>query len=366
MSTTPPFGFGSLSPGIAEITLPPGMTLAQYESLQGSLVTTAIAVAIAFGILICDYVHLSSKEIELYQTSSKAVWRSPATWAFVLLRYSGILAMFPSLFLASIQNKHCHAAVMSSQVGGVLVVASSGVIFSFRVFSMWSGNRAVYAVVGFMYVSMVGCWCAVVSQYEIVTPTTFGASCHIRPTVPWAPIGYALSVAFDTVVMLLAVFKLKSHCASSSAVGYAIHRDGLVYFFITALTNIIVLVIQALGPSFDLIKPTAAPISTLITATMGARVYLNLKLLSEHTEQDLPFASTRSGDRGVGTYAKPMTPRRSASGATNPLAEFPINILSLGVVKSDTPFASYDCDTPRITTHVQWPVFTRETTVTVG
>ena len=78
--------------------------------------------------------------------------------SFVILRYSGILATFSALFFTSIQTKHCQAAVVSSQVGVILVVISSGIIFCYRIFAIWHGVKIVYALIGFMYFIMVGCW----------------------------------------------------------------------------------------------------------------------------------------------------------------------------------------------------------------
>ena len=115
--------------------------------------------------------------------------------------------------------------------------------------------------------------------------------------VSWAPISFASSVAFDTVILFLTILKLKSNRANTSHLGYLIYRDSLLYFLFTAVTNIIVLSIQSTGPSMDLIKPNAVPFSTLVTATMGSRVFLNLKLFHQRqarANQGLPFPSQLS------------------------------------------------------------------------
>jgi hypothetical protein len=78
--------------------------------------------------------------------------------SFVILRYSGILATLPSLFFTSIQSQHCQVAVVTSQVGAVLVVASSGAIFCYRVFAIWNGVKPVQIAIGIMYIGMLGCW----------------------------------------------------------------------------------------------------------------------------------------------------------------------------------------------------------------
>lgn len=316
------------------------MTLDQFESLQGSLITVALTVAVAFGVLVWDYFNLLPDEIKLYATSDKKLWRTPATWAFCVLRYSGILATLPSLFFTSIQSDHCQAAVVISQVGVVLVVGASGIIFCYRVIAIWNGSKVIYAVVGVMYLAMLGCWCAVASQYQATTGphTPFGSNCQMLPIVAWAPISYASSVAFDAVILLLTIFKLNTNRATASKVGYLIYRDSLMYFFFTAVTNITVLVIQALDSSFDLVKPTAVPFSTLITATMGARVFLNLKLFNQrqaNANQGLPFSASMSSSRGDRSINKPpSTP------TPTPFVR-PVQAYELNSPKSEAPFSTY-------------------------
>lgn len=120
------------------------------------------------------------------------------------------------------------------------------------------------------------------------------------PIVSWAPISYASSVAFDTVILLLTLAKLHGNLITAkSQVGKQIYRDNLTYFALTTVTNITVLTIQALPSSFDMIKPTAVPFSTLMTVTMGTRVFLNLKLFDrrrEHAAQGIPLSINSSSD----------------------------------------------------------------------
>ena len=78
--------------------------------------------------------------------------------SFIILRYSGILATLPALFFTSVQSQHCQFAASISQAGVVLAVGASGVIFSYRVFAIWSGNKIVYALVSFMFLLMIACW----------------------------------------------------------------------------------------------------------------------------------------------------------------------------------------------------------------
>ncbi|KAF7346968.1 hypothetical protein MVEN_01449600 [Mycena venus] len=283
------------TPNIAQIVLPPGMTLAQFENLQGHAVSIAICVAVAFALVGWDYVVLLRDEIRIYTTGNKQLWKQPATWAFIVLRYSAFLATLPALFFTSLQSQHCQVAVILSQVGVVLVVGCSGIIFCNRVVAIYSNSKVIIGALALLWSGMMACWIAVAIHYNasVGPPTPFGSNCQMQPIVSWAPISYASSVGFDVIVLLLTVAKLKANTGNfgRSEISKQIYRDNLIYFLVTAATNITVLTIQGLDDSFALVKPTAVPFSTVITVTMAQRVYLNLKLFhqrQQRTEAGLP------------------------------------------------------------------------------
>lgn len=284
--------------------------------------TIAITVAVAFGVVLWDYCVQLPDEIALYRTKDKAIWRAPATWFFVILRYSGLLATFPALFFTSLQSGHCQFAASISQAGAVLVVISSGAIFCYRVFAIWSGNNIVKGIVGIFYLIMVASWIAAATQFRAINgpPTPYLSNCQPLPIVAWAPISYSSSVAFDTIVLIFTLFKLHGNLATTkSKVGKQIYRDNLGYFLLTTVTNITVLSIQALGPQHALLKPTAVPFSTLMTVTMGSRVFLNLKLFDKKQRRDDANVLPLSGSSGSGSH--PSHHRFLSASQNNPFAE---------------------------------------------
>ncbi|KAF7371250.1 hypothetical protein MSAN_00760800 [Mycena sanguinolenta] len=311
------------SPKIAQIVLPPGMTLAQFENLQGHAVSIAICVAVAFALVGWDYVVLLRDEIRIYTTGSKQLWKQPPTWAFIVLRYSAFIATFPALFFTALQSQHCQVAVITSQVGAVLVVGCSGIIFCSRVVAIYNNSKVIIGVLALLWVGMMACWIAVASQYDATPgpPTPFGSNCQMKSIVSWAPISYASSVGFDVIVLLLTVAKLNPNMGERSAISQQIYRDNLLYFLLTAATNITVLTIQGLDDSFALIKPTAVPFSTVITVTMAQRVYLNLKLFHQRQQrkdaglpQSMPSQQTASATSAGGYLPKPLAPARPPVG----------------------------------------------------
>ena len=105
---------------------------------------------------------------------------------FILLRYSGLLATLPSLFLTSVPSGYCQFACGLSQAGTILVVASSGTIFVFRVTALWGNNRIVSAIVGAAFFVMVGCWVCLLRSYSFnPSDAITDSSCYPIPSYRW-------------------------------------------------------------------------------------------------------------------------------------------------------------------------------------
>ena len=139
---------------------------------------------------------------------------------------------------------------------------------------------------------------AVATQYRAIDGehVFVGSNCEMLP-IAFAPLSCSSSVAFYAVILLLTISKLSTYRAEHSDIDFLIYRDCVGYFTITLVTNIPILVIQAMGPAYDLIKPAAIPFSILIMVTMGSRVFLNLNLFNARWElhdQSLPFTSYSS------------------------------------------------------------------------
>ncbi|EKM78146.1 hypothetical protein AGABI1DRAFT_114961 [Agaricus bisporus var. burnettii JB137-S8] len=279
----------------AVIPLPPGLTLDQFQDLQSHLIRIAITASVAFGVIIWDYFVQLPSEIALYKSHDKNVWKTPVTWWFIILRYSGIIASLPSLFFTAAETRSCQVAISASAVGAVLTVASSGAIFWYRIRALWSSSLIVSVIAGFFYLLMLGCWISVATQYRGDTgpDVPFLSNCQLHPVAPWAPISFASSVAYDTCVLLLTLARFRGNNGpSKSKIGRQVYNDNLLYFVLITATNIVVLCIQAQrDPKFDLIKPAAVPFATIMTVAMGTRVFLNLRLYHQRQQNHSANAS---------------------------------------------------------------------------
>jgi hypothetical protein len=261
------------------------MTIPQYFALQKEIATLGITTSVSVALCIWDYLTLLGDEIALYRKTDRRSWRSPGLFGFIVLRYAGLLAFLPALWFTAIPSTNCSVVGNLSQAGVVLVTASAGLIFSYRAVAIWHGNREVIGVVGFFYALMVGCWIADATHFGLVTGPIppFGSNCQPKPIPAWSPISYASSVAFDSLVLILGLTKLRQNIATSRATSQ-LYKDNIRYFILATAGNLAVLIIQALPQSFNFVKSTAIPYATLMVYAMGSRVFLNLRLINERPE----------------------------------------------------------------------------------
>ena len=190
-----------------------------------------------------------------------------------------------------------------AQVGFNLVTASAGILFAYRVFAMWNRHRVVYAVVGFFYFVMVGCWVRLPYFYrevllmhiQIATSTqlknvngpavAFGSNCVELPVhARWLSMSFISSLIFDGVILTATIVKLRGTMSPSSSLGFLIYRDALLYFVVTAVANLVLVIIN-LVPSAPLpLKGSVLPFTTVFTVSMGTRTFLNLRLFKRRED----------------------------------------------------------------------------------
>ncbi|KAJ6462289.1 hypothetical protein C8R47DRAFT_993157 [Mycena vitilis] len=228
-----------------------GETLAVRFSLEAgrrySLTTSvafAIAASVAFSVVIWEYVTLLPDEIRLYR---RPVWGTVPPYGFLALRYGGILATLPLLFLSAIKTAHCQIAASLSQAGVILVITSSALLFTFRTSLLWPGNRMVRYALAALLVIMTACWISLATQFRAVSGLTppFGSNCRVLPTVFWLPLSNASSALFFITTLVLTLHKIR-HSENSFA-ERQIYRANLLYLIGTVVTVAIALILQPLA-----------------------------------------------------------------------------------------------------------------------
>ncbi|KAJ6545555.1 hypothetical protein B0H19DRAFT_886609, partial [Mycena capillaripes] len=242
-------------------------------------VAFAVVASVSFAVMIWEYTTVLPDEIRLY--------RRPFTVPmltfhirFLALRYGGILATFPALFLSVAKTSHCQAAASLSQAGVVLVIAASGLTFAFRTAVLWLDNWMFHGILGGLVVTMTGCCIAVASQYRAVADHTglFASNCRVLPTVIWMPVGNASFAAFLITALMLTLLKIQTHRPQQSLVAYLIYRSNLLYLAGTTLAAVTALFIQILARPSSVLTLCTGPIATVFIVAFGTRAFRNMML----------------------------------------------------------------------------------------
>ncbi|KAJ7819687.1 hypothetical protein B0H14DRAFT_3876556 [Mycena olivaceomarginata] len=254
----------------------------------------AATTTVAFAIILWEYATFLPEELRLYRRS---VWITIPPYGFLALRYGGILATLPVLFLSTAENIHCQAAASLTQVGLVLVVTSSGIIFIFRTSLLWSDDWNVRGALSGLMLVVTGGWIDVATQYRaVVTPTPlFGSICRMLPTAPWLPLGNAVFTSFLIIALILTLLKIRSHRPRDSPVGHLIYRANLLYLLSTTLTAAAALLIQIISPPSSTLAQCTGPIETVFLVACGTRTFCNMNLataLDADRTPGLPIADT--------------------------------------------------------------------------
>ncbi|KAJ7880156.1 hypothetical protein B0H13DRAFT_2199960, partial [Mycena leptocephala] len=220
--------------------------------------------------MLWEYATFLPDEIKLYR---KPVWTTISPYGFLALRYGGILATLPVVFLSATKTSGCQAAASLSQVGVVLVVTSSATIFGARTYSLWSNSRIVGGLLGGLLAVMTACWITLASQYQAVAvpKAPFGSNCRVLPAVSWLPLGNICFAIFLVTALILTLLKMPQHHHRDSPIrlAYLISRANVAYLVGTTLTAMIALVIQSSSPRSSALLLSTGPIATVLTVAFG-------------------------------------------------------------------------------------------------
>ncbi|KAJ7277480.1 hypothetical protein C8J57DRAFT_186074 [Mycena rebaudengoi] len=252
----------------------------------------AVTSSVAFAIIVWEYATHLPDELRLYR---KPVWGTVPPYAFLMLRYGGVLATLPALFISAIETPSCQFAASLSQAGIILVILSSGIMFAFRLCLLWKNQRAIQCILGVTLVCIGACWIVVSSQYIVIPgpPPPFGSNCRVLPTVHWAPLSFGFSTAYFLMHLVLTLLKMQYQRDSLAA--YRAYRDNVIYLIITTSTFATMLLLQSLSPPSNLLVLSATPFATVIAVATGTRCFRNLTIsarLEDDKTQAAPYPSS--------------------------------------------------------------------------
>ncbi|KAG6841073.1 hypothetical protein C0991_002165 [Blastosporella zonata] len=168
-----------------------------------------------------------------------------------------------------------------SQIAAIIATATTGIAFGYRAMGVWGiQHKGVAGIVGALWIMMVGWWIAVAQSMHATNgaATPFGSNCQITPFVSWMPLSHGLSSVFYLTVLVLMLAKIKEQREHPSSVIRVAYSNSLTLMAIATGASITILIVHCLKPDYQLAKQISLPFSTLITVTMGARIFIILRI----------------------------------------------------------------------------------------
>ncbi|KIJ62163.1 hypothetical protein HYDPIDRAFT_136711 [Hydnomerulius pinastri MD-312] len=288
--------------------------------------------------------------------TGKKAFRWPLSFYFAG-RYLLLFAMIGILIALDTPSEvNCQALYAFNQLAGDAAVGLASINLSLRTIAIWSQNKWI---IGVVVLIVLGHW-SLILQGVLLTATWIpGVGCAIiksNTTVLAATFIY--SMCFDFVVLCLSAYRLAwtprrtGTNGTQSKLVRMIFADGLVYFFIAFLANLIatIFMIMNLNAIMSIIFNVPAAIASTIVASrvvrrlynyqMGSPEVLRVAFNSSGQQSGIAFKSP-TGSRAV-HMRQPTSIHVEMETFTE--AQESSDIEAYGAAKQGADFLSFDDD----------------------
>ncbi|KAJ7454509.1 hypothetical protein FB451DRAFT_1280140 [Mycena latifolia] len=270
--------------------------------------------------------------------------RKPFRWplAFYFANRYLLLAAMTGIAVAldSTKEMNCQAIYAFNQFAGDAAVGLASINLSLRTLAIWSQNGWIKIL---LIVIILGHW-SLILQGKCPHWDDQAATCVItssNSTILAATFTY--SMGFDLLVFLLNAYKLGIKRKSKSKLSKMIFKDGLIFFFIAFLANLVATIFMFLNLNsiMTIIFNVPAAIASTIVATRAVRRLTSFTHqgpemyapsgsstgnFRSHSGNRGLTTSTRGGARGVHVHMETFV---REDGPVSPAVEYEVNELEL-------------------------------------
>ncbi|XP_006463260.1 hypothetical protein AGABI2DRAFT_194141 [Agaricus bisporus var. bisporus H97] len=226
------------------------------------------------------YEWLISLDFEWDFIRGKKTFRWPMIFYF-LNRYLFLVAMIlMAVSLDSIKVLNCHALYIFEQLAGNACIGLASISLSIRTMAIWGWNKYL---VGSFIVIILGHWSLIFQGAQLKVTWIPGSGCfpvetHNRIFV----VIFIYAMCFDLLILSLTTYKLVNRLSGNDAMGksklaHVIFRDGLIYFVIAFVANVLATIFMALNLNsiISIIFNVPAALGCTISACRAVRRLTN-------------------------------------------------------------------------------------------
>ncbi|KAK7044853.1 hypothetical protein R3P38DRAFT_3308643 [Favolaschia claudopus] len=233
--------------------------------------------------------------------------RKPFRWPLVFYfanRYLLLSAMAGiAVALDSKRELNCQAIYTFNQFAGDAAVGLASINLSLRTLAIWSQNRWIK----YMLIAIIlGHWSLILQGFNLKAhwDHTLNTCILTVSNNRLLAATFTYSMAFDLLVFLLNAYKLGVRRKSSSKLSKMIFKDGLVYFFIAFLFNLVATVFMFLNLNSIMVIMFNVPaaVASTVVATRAVRRLTNFTTTGPEmysTGNTSGNYRSHSGNRGI-------------------------------------------------------------------
>ncbi|KAJ3572300.1 hypothetical protein NP233_g3182 [Leucocoprinus birnbaumii] len=292
----------------------------------------------------------TSLEFDWQYISGKKKFRWPMFFYF-LNRYCLLFALIGIAISLNVTSEiNCQVLYTYIQVLGNASIGLASINLSLRTMAVWSQNKWL---VGFLVLVILGHWSLLLHGVLLTAVWIPDQGCVITSTQNRIlAISFIYSMVFDFTVLCLTAYKLLSPQTGRSRLVELIFGDGLVYFAIAFLANLIATIFMLLN--LNAVMSIIANVPAAIASTIVAcRVVRRLNRFTSQGPEVFPTTTQgstlafRSGVRPkVNTKAEGVHVQVSVtSSAPSPSPDHQLTLVQMETFESPTdkgPYLSYD------------------------
>ncbi|OJA14962.1 hypothetical protein AZE42_03218 [Rhizopogon vesiculosus] len=254
---------------------------------------------VLFGLYIWEFA--TSLDFDWQFISRKKPFRWPLIFYFAG-RYSLLFALIGiTIALNVTTDVNCQALYTFNQVFGNSAIGLASVNLSLRTMAVWSQNRYIVTV---LVLIILGHWSFLLHGILLKAAWVDGVCAITYTDNKILAISFIYSMSFDFIVLCLTAWKLAFPANSRSKLIELIFGDGLIYFAIAFLANLIatIFMLMDLNAVMSIIANVPAAIASTIVACRVVRRLTNFTsrgpgVFTSTQGSTLAFRSNISSDR---------------------------------------------------------------------
>jgi len=199
-------------------------------------------VSASIGIYVFEWI--TSMGFDWSFVTRKRVFHWPMTVYFLnrYLMLGTCIAVGLSQVITSEIN--CQALFIFIQLAGTMSIGLASFTFAFRTMAVWLQNKFVVVP---LILLMLGQWALIFQGILVHTTWIPGSGCEVvQLKTSMLSAQFVYTSCLDLIVLLLAGYQLVLPRSTRTKLGTALFRDGLIYFFVALIGNIVVAIFQLL------------------------------------------------------------------------------------------------------------------------